>query len=86
MFSRVQDFMRRLHVYEIDHDLGGGALLNSQKCEQVVVVDFVDQSIDFNIIHQVLTASAAGKVHKIRAMFFTFIAQFVEDSFNINFV
>jgi len=34
----------------------------------------------------VLTTSAAGKVHKLRAVFFAFIAQFVEDGLNVHLV
>jgi hypothetical protein len=32
----------------------------------------------------VLTASAAREVHKLRAMFLAFIAQFVEDSLDVH--
>jgi hypothetical protein len=32
----------------------------------------------------VLTASAAGEMHKLCAVFFAFIAQFVEDSLNVH--
>ena len=85
MLALVHDLLGFLDRDQIDHHFGGASLLHRQQGEKVVVVDFVDESINFDIVVQVLPATAAGQMHELLDVLLASGAEVVVDSLNVNF-
>ncbi len=60
MLTLVHDFIWLVQTDEVDHDFRSWAFFYGKQCKQVIVVDLFYQSVDFDIVVQVLTASSAG--------------------------
>lgn len=85
MLSCVHDLVGLLDRDQLNHYFRCAALFDSQKREKVVVVDLMDQSVDLNIVVQVLTATTARQVHELLDVFLALRAQIVVDSLNVDF-
>ena len=85
VFALVHDLLGLLDRDQIDHHFGGASLLHRQQGEKVVVVDFVDESINFDIVVQVLSATAAGQMHELLDVLLASGAEVVVNSLNVNF-
>ena len=85
MLALVHDLLGFLDRDQIDHHFGGASLFDRQQREKVVVVDLVDESINFDIVVQVLPATAAGQMHELLDVLLASGAEVVVDSLNVNF-
>lgn len=85
MFNLVHNFIRFFKIQSFDHHFSSAALLNDKQLEQVGLINLVDQLVDFNVSHYMLSFSPAGKMRKSITVGFTFQAQLIVNHINVIF-
>lgn len=68
MFLFVHNLRRVSQVNCLDHHASHGAFLDSEKLQEVGLIDLTNQFTDFDITVEVLTASATGQVNEAITM------------------
>lgn len=75
-----------MNIDKADHNLRCGALFDRQQSKQIIVIDLMNQSVQLNIVIQMLTTPSARQMDKLLTVFTTFLTEVVENSFDVHFL